>query len=333
MTTMGRKLRLLAALAAGLAGPGAAAAAEPFPLTIATGGVTGIYYQIGAAICRLLEDHPPGRPIDCTTDGSNGSVRNLINMRWGDVPLALAQGDSLYYAVSGTGPFAGTGPDREVRALFSLVTEAFAVMTRGADPVAALTELKGRRLSIGPPASGTDVTFRRLMAARGWNVADFQSAPEVTSALQAAALCTGRVDAIALVAASPTPSVQEATFGCGARFVPISYTFAETMIEANPYYVPAVIPGGLYPNNPAPTETIGVRATLVAPASTPDTVVYEVTRAVLDHLDELRTLHLAFASVDQADILRYCVFAPIHPGAARYFRERGLKLEACEGVR
>ncbi|MEK0083626.1 TAXI family TRAP transporter solute-binding subunit [Benzoatithermus flavus] len=328
-----RRLLLASLAALGLVSHGRAAETQPYPLAIATGGVTGVYYQIGAAICRLLKDHPPQHPIDCTTEGSNGSVRNLIDMRWDHVPLAIAQSDSLYYAVTGTGPFAGTGPDRSVRALFSLVTEAFVVMTRGDSPVPSLAELKGKRLSIGPPASGTDVTFRRLMAARGWSAGDFRAFPDIKSSLQAAALCRGDVDAIAVVGANPSPSLQEATHACNARFVPISFAFAQAMIERHPYYVSALIPGGLYPNNPNPTETVGVRATLVAPAGTPDEVVYEVTRAVFDNLAELKTLHLAFAPIEKADIVRYCVFAPIHAGAQRYYREQGLKLEACPAVR
>lgn len=333
---MGRKLRrlFLALAALGLSAQAAAAQDRPpFRLAIATGGVTGIYYQIGAAICRLLREHPPQRPIECINEGSNGAVRNLIDMRWGRVPLALTQSDSLHYAVTGTGPFAGSGPDREVRALFTLVTEAFAVLTRGDNAVGSPAELKGRRVSTGAPASGTDTTFRRLMAARGWSPREFQLLTDTTSALQAAALCRGTVDAIAVVGANPSPSLQEATFACNARFVPINLAFASAMIEQGPYYVPALIPGGLYPNNPMPTETVGVRATLVAPAGTPDDVVYEVTRAVLDHLPELKTFHLAFAPIEREEILRYCVFAPIHPGAERYYRERGFPVATCPGVR
>ena len=86
--------------------------AEPYRLAIATGGVTGIYYQIGAAICRLLRDHPPAHAIDCRTEGSAGSIANLLSLGQGEVPLALAQADSLHDAVTGTGGFANRPPDK-----------------------------------------------------------------------------------------------------------------------------------------------------------------------------------------------------------------------------
>ncbi len=296
--------------------------AEPFQLAIATGGVTGIYYQFGAAICRLLTDHPPATPMDCTTEGSDGSVRNLVALRQGKVPLALAQSNSLYDAVTGaSGP-----PDTSVRALFSPVTEAFMVLTRARDWVAQVTELRGLRINIGAPASGSDATFRRLLAARGWSASQFGQMSGMRASLQASALCAGRVDAISFVAANPVPLMQEATFSCDARFVPLDQEFARSMLERYPYYVPAEVPGGLYPNNPDPVPTIGVRAVVVASSSTPDDVVYQITRTVFENLAELRTLHLAFAHIQADDMLDQCVFAPVHPGAARYYREAGLQL-------
>ena len=117
--------------------------AAPYELAIATGGVTGIYYQFGAAICRLLRDHPPGRPIDCVTEGSGGSVANLQNLREGRVPLALAQSDSTFDAATGAGGFARQGADPKLRALFSPVTEAFMVLTRIRDWVTELGAICG----------------------------------------------------------------------------------------------------------------------------------------------------------------------------------------------
>jgi uncharacterized protein len=304
----------------------APARAEPYQLSIATGGVTGIYYQIGAAICRLLRDHPPTHPVDCRTEGSAGSVANLLSLGQGKAPLALAQADSLYDAVTGTGGFANRPPDKRLRALFSPVVETFLVLTRERDWAPQISDLQGRRVNIGSPASGTEVTFRQLMAARGWSDRDFATLSSIRSSQQAAALCGGRVDAIAFVAANPVPVMQEATFACAARLVPLDQQFARQIIERHPYYVPAVVPGGLYRNNPEPTPTIGVRGVVVASDTTPDELVYEVTKAVFENIAELRTLHLAFADVVADDMIDQCMFALIHPGATRYYREAGLKL-------
>jgi uncharacterized protein len=310
-----------------LAGPARAAAGEtPFPMPITTGGVTGIYYQIGAAICRLLGDHPPARPIDCRTEGSAGSVANARLVAQGGAVLGLVQGDTLHDAVTGTGAFATLSPDSRLRALFSPVVETFLVVTAADRWVPQVADLRGRRINIGAPASGSEVTFRQMMAARGWSAADFAALTGFRASQQAVALCAGRVDAVAFVAANPVPVIQDATFTCAARFVPLEQAFADAMVARHPYYVRAAIPGGLYPNNPDPTPTIGVRGVVVASATSPDDVVYEVTRTVFERVAELRTLHLAFAHATAEDMVDQCVFAPVHPGAARYYREAGLRM-------
>ena len=321
------RLACIAALLAALApAPARAASTAPFSLAISTGGVTAIYYQIGAAICRLLRDHPPSRPIDCQTEGSAGSVDNVVLVAAGRMPLGLAQSDTLYDVVTGTGGFAGRSPDNRVRALFSPVVETFLVLTAARNWVPQISDLRGRRINIGAPASGTEVAFRRMMAERGWSPADFAALSGIRASLQAQALCAGRVDAVAFVAANPVPVIQDAAFTCDARFVPLGQAFTGAMVERYPYYVSATIPGGLYRNNPDPTPTIGVRGVVIASVATPDDIVYTITRTVFEHLPELRTLHLAFAQVTADEMLDQCVFVPVHPGAARYYREAGLQM-------
>jgi TRAP transporter TAXI family solute receptor len=326
MDLIPRTLLCLLIGAGALLGAAGAPRAEPYPLGIATGGVTGIYYQFGAAVCRLLADHPPAKPVACSVEGSAGSVGNLIELDHGHVPLAMAQSDSLYDAVTGTGAFASRGADTRVRALFSPVTEAFMVLTRERDWVPTVADLRGLRINVGAPASGSEVTFRQLLASHGWAPNEFGRMSGLRTSLQASALCAGRVDAIAFVAANPVPVMQEATFSCRARFVPLDQDFASALIERHPFYVPAKVPGGLYQNNPDPVPTIGVRAIVVASTATPDEVVYQITKTVFEHLQELRTLHLAFADIQAEDMLDQCLFAPVHPGAARYYREAGLKM-------
>lgn len=331
-----RAAALLLAAAAAVAGPagaGAGAGAGATPLAIATGGVTGVYYQFGAAVCRLLADHPPAEPIDCTVEGTPGAVHNLIQLRAGAVRFATVQADSLYLAARGEGPFAAAGPDRKVRALFTFATETLNLLVRPERPAAGVAGLRGRRVNIGAPTSGTAVTFRRLMADRGWGEDDFQGLADYRSTLQSRALCQGRVDAVAFVGANPSGVVQDATFACGARLVPVEPELARSLLARYPFFVPATIPGGLYPANPAPTPTVGMRATLVASADASEALVRAATAAVLDHLDELRTLHLAFKDVRMEEITGACVFAPLHPGAGRYLRERGLRIEVCPGLR
>jgi uncharacterized protein len=301
-------------------------AAAPLPLGIGTGGVTAIYYQIGAAICRLLRDHPPAQPLDCSTEGTAGSVDNIRRVSMGALPLGLAQSDTLHDAVTGTGAFAGDSLDSRLRVLFTPVVETFLVLTTARGWVPEIADLRGRRISIGPLESGSEVTFRQMMTARGWSPTDFAEIADIRASLQAQALCGGQVDAVAFVAANPVPVMQEATFACAARLVPLDAAFARQMTAGNPAYAMATVPGGLYPNNPDPTLTIGVRGIVIASADLPDDVAYEVTRTVFAHLAEFRTLHLAFAGVEAEQMVDHCLFAQVHPGAARYYREAGLAM-------
>ncbi len=321
-----KRILLPLLLVASLLVPLPSRAATPYPLAIGTGGVTGIYYQIGAALCRLLRDHPPAAPIDCSSEGTAGSVSNVQLVASGRLPLGLAQGDTLHDAVTGTGQFAGAPLDGRLRVLFSPVVETFLVLTTAANWTPQIVDLKGQRINIGPPASGSEVTFRQIMRARGWAPSDFLEISNIRSSLQAQALCGGRVDAVAFVAANPVPVMQEATFACAARLVPLDQVFAGQMIERYPYYVPAIVPGGLYPNNPDPTPTIGVRGIVIAGTDLPDEIAYAVTKTLFTQLAEFRTLHLAFAAADPNEMLDQCVFAEVHSGAARYYREAGLRM-------
>ncbi|MGD9511487.1 MAG: TAXI family TRAP transporter solute-binding subunit, partial [Geminicoccaceae bacterium] len=226
-----RRLPLLALLLVLLLAPSATKAAAPYPLAIGTGGVTGIYYQVGAALCRLLRDHPPAMPIDCSTEGTAGSARNVELVASGKLPLGLAQGDTLHDAVTGSGAFAGAPLAGRLRVLFSPVIETFLVLTTAENWMPRISELKGRRINIGPPASGSEITFRQIMAARGWSPTDFLEISNIRSSLQARALCRGRVDAVAFVAANPVPVMQEATFACAARLVPLDQEFTRLMTE------------------------------------------------------------------------------------------------------
>lgn len=305
-----------------------AAAAEPYPLRIATGGVTGVYYQIGAAICRLLVADGAAHGIGCTTESSRGSVHNLTALRFLGTPLAVVQSDIQHQAVTGTGPFAGVGPDPELRALLAILPEPFTILARAGSGVRTLADLEGRKVNLGSFGSGTRATATQLLAAAGLAPADLQPA-DIRTSLQAGALCRGEVDALVFVGAHPSGTLQEATAGCPARFVPLDPAMVASITASFPYYRPAVIPGGLYPGNPEPVPTVAVHATLVAAAGVPDEVVHTVVRTILEGLPELRRLHPAFVRLDGAAMVATCQTAALHPNALRYFRAAGLAGTVC----
>ena len=307
-----------------LAGQPASAQDQKF-ITIATGGITGVYYPTGGAICRLVTKERERHGIRCSVESTSGSVYNIDTMRAGELDMAIVQSDLQHNSFKGEGAdFQEAGPFDSMRAVFSLHAEPFTVVARPDSGIATFDDLKGKRVNVGNPGSGQRSTMEVLMAAKGWTMSDFALASELKSAEQAQALCDDKFDAMVFTVGHPSGSIQEATTSCAARLIPVTGPEVDQLLAQNPYDVKAVIPGGMYPGNDQDVETFGVKATLVTRADVPEDVVYEVTKAVFEHLDEFKRLHPAFGALQKQEMVAQALSAPLHPGAARYYKEAGL---------
>jgi TRAP transporter TAXI family solute receptor len=162
-----------------------------------------------------------------------------------------------------------------------------------------------------------------LMRALGMSVGDFALASEYKPDEQGAALCDDRIDGFGYMVGSPVANIQEVMTACGVHLVPLSGSVIDHLIEENPYFVRATIPGGMYWGNPGATETFGVMASLVTSARVPDDLVYAVAAAVFDNLEEFKKLHPALAGLDIGEMIHGNMLAPLHDGALRYYREKG----------
>ena len=319
----GAALVLLAS--AGLLAGNAASAQEQRFITIGSGGITGVYYPTGGAICRMVSKDRERHGLRCSVESTGGSVYNIDTMRAGELDMAIVQSDLQYKSFKGQGDdFQDKGPFEDLRAVFSLHAEPFTVVARADSGIATFDDLKGKRVNVGNPGSGQRSTMEMLMAAKGWTMNDFALVSELKSAEQAQALCDDKIDAMVFTVGHPSGSIQEATTSCAARLVPVTGPEVDKLLAQNPYDVKSVIPGGMYPGNDQDVETFGVKATLVTRADVPDDVVYEVTKAVFEHLDEFKKLHPAFASLQKEEMVTQALSAPLHPGAAKYYKEAGL---------
>ncbi|RUV18371.1 TAXI family TRAP transporter solute-binding subunit, partial [Mesorhizobium sp. M5C.F.Ca.IN.020.32.2.1] len=166
-------------------------------------------------------------------------------------------------------------------------------------------------------------SMERLLGAMGWTLADFSLASELKADEHGPALCDGKIDGFFYGVGHPSANIQDPTTTCAAKLVPLTGEVVDKLVAENPYYAKAVIPGGLYANNPDDTETFGVLATLVTSAKVPDESVYQLTRAVFENFDEFKSLHPAFANLDPAKMVSEGNSAPLHPGAEKYFKEKG----------
>lgn len=317
-------LQALAAIAAvSCALFSAPAAAQQKFITIGTGGVTGVYYAAGGAICRLVNKDRAKHGIRCSVESTGGSVFNVNTIKAGELDLGFSQSDVQYNAAKGLAQFKDAGAFGDLRAVFSVHPEPFTVVARKEVNAKTLADLKGKRFNVGNPGSGTRASMEELMAAMGWKMGDFSLASELKADEHGPALCDGKIDGFFYGVGHPSANIQDPTTSCGAKLVSITGPAVDKLVADKPYYAKAVIPGGLYPNNPDGAQTYGVLATVVASAKTPADTVYQVVKAVFDNFDEFKKLHPALAHLKPESMVKDGLSAPLHEGAARYYREKG----------
>ena len=309
-----------AALAAMMA---PAAMAEEF-ITIGTGGVTGVYYPTGGAICRLVNQGRKEHGIRCSVESTGGSIYNIKTIRAGELEFGVAQSDWQHHAYHGTSKFAEDGPFEKLRAVFSVHPEPFTVVARADSGIKSFEDLKGKRVNIGNPGSGQRGTMDVVLEAMGWSLDDFALAAELKAAEQSAALCDNQIDAMIYTVGHPSGSIQEATTACDSVLVNVTGPAIDKLIAENAYYRKATIPGGMYRGTDEDVTTFGVGATFVTSADVSEEAVYTVVKAVFDNFDDFRGLHPAFANLDPKEMATAGLSAPLHPGAAKYYKEKGL---------
>jgi uncharacterized protein len=318
-----RKLTALAAilLFAGALAP--AARAQQKYITIGTGGVTGVYYAAGGAICRLVNKDRKSHGIRCSVESTGGSVFNINTIKAGELDMGVAQSDVHFNAAKGIGQFQKDGAYTELRAVMSLHPEPFTVLARKEANAKSFADFKGKRFNIGNPGSGTQSSMLELLGAMGWKPQDFSLASELKADEHGPALCDGKIDGFFYAVGHPSANIQDPTTTCGAKLVPLTGAAVDKLLREKSYYARATIPAGLYPNNPQATETYGVLATLVSSSKVPADTVYAVVKAVFDNLEEFKKLHPALAMLNPQSMIRAGLSAPLHDGAAKYYREKG----------
>ncbi len=299
------------------------AAAKDF-VTIGTGGVSGVYYPAGGAICLLVNKGRKDHGIRCSVESTGGSVFNLNTIRAGELDLGIAQSDGHFHAFNGTSRFQDRGPFKDLRSVFSLHPEPFTVVARADADIKTFQDLEGKRVNIGNPGSGQRGTMEVVMKAFGWTEASFSRTFELKSRDQSAALCVGTIDAMVFTVGHPSASIKEATTSCDSVIVGVVGPAIDGLVKENEYYRYATIPGGMYRGNPNDTPTFGVGATVVTSTRTPEEAVYAVVKSVFENFDAFKTLHPAFKDLKKEGMIKKGLSAPLHPGALRYYREAGL---------
>ncbi|MES0826794.1 TAXI family TRAP transporter solute-binding subunit [Ruegeria sp. SCP11] len=324
-----KKLLTTSALAAMVSlGVSASVQAETKFITIGTGGPTGVYFVAGNAICRMIhkeaaEGRKEGRQhgFRCAAPSSNGSTYNLAQISQGEFEFGVSQSDWQYYAVNGTSDKVVN--DEGFRAVFSVHPEPFQLIVSAESGIKSWMDLEGKKLNIGNPGSGQRGTTELLMERYGTDRDFFGLITEMTSSEHSNALCDGNIDAFTYVVGVPNSGVAVATEGCGAQIVTLNTEVEQKLIEERPFYAATDIPAGVYSSQKEDVTTFGGYATIVSHENVDPDVVYEVVRAVFENLDDFRGLHPAFANLEPESMINNGNSAPLHEGAARYYREKG----------
>ncbi|MBN7776052.1 TAXI family TRAP transporter solute-binding subunit [Nitratireductor aquimarinus] len=313
----------LAAAMLGSLATGTASAQEQRFVSVGTGGVTGVYYPVGGAICRLMNQNRRETGIRCSVESTGGSVFNVNAIKGGDLEFGVVQSDVQYNANKGEANFADGGAHDKLRSVFSLHAEPLTLVARKEAGIASFDDLKGKRVNIGNPGSGQRALMDLLIAEKGWTNSDFAVAAELAPAEQSSALCDNNIDAFAYTVGHPAGAIQEATTTCDSVIVPVEGEAVDKLVADNPYYFKATIPGGMYRGTDNDVNTFGVGATVVTSADVPDDVVAAFVDAVFKDFDAFKALHPALANLTPESMVNQGNSAPMHPGAEAYYKEKG----------
>jgi TRAP transporter TAXI family solute receptor len=290
-------------------------------LSIATAGTGGVYYVYGGGIAKVISAHV--RNVEATAEVTGASVENLTLLRAAQVDVAFTTGDVLADAHRGRGPFARTGRV-PARTLAVLYTNYMHLATLEGEGIRAVADLRGRVVSTGPPGSGTEAAALRMLAAAGLEGAVRRQALSVAASVDA--LRDGKVDAFFYSCGVPCGSVLDLASGPGGRLrlVPTAGLLPALERVAGPaIYFRGVIPAGAYPGVERAVPVVAVATVLVVDEAMSDALAYDITRVLFAHRDELVAIHPEARNLTLASAVAGSP-VPFHPGAVRYYRERGV---------
>jgi len=302
--------------------PVAVMADEPSFITVGTGDITGVYYPVGGAICRLLNKELDRHGIRCVVESTPGSAYNLIALRRGSLDLAIVQSDWLFHATHGSSIYASAGADTDLRSLLTLHAEDFTIVVRAGSGIHSLEDLRGKRVNFGDPGSGQRNTMDLVLSELGWSYSDLEDVSELQASEMPLALCSGQIDAFIYYVGHPNTSVGEATTFCDSRLIPLPQTLIKRFSEKYPFYRAGNIKGGLYRGNPSDIGTFQLSAVLVANKNLPKNIVSELLRVIDENFEQFRNMHPALNALNKRSVFTMVGdSAPAHPAVKQYLGE------------
>jgi TRAP transporter TAXI family solute receptor len=297
-------------------------AQEKVMISIATGPTGGVYYPMGGGMANILTKNVPG--LVATAESTAGSVANLEFIHTGKADVALSMADAGWDAYKGQEKF--KGKPVEVRALMVLYPNRMHVVSMEGLGINKIADLKGRRVSTGAPRSATELMAARVLEAAG--VKDIQR-ERLTPQESANALKDRKIDAFFWVGGIPTASITDFAASPGVRIKLVDHAdVVEPMNKKfGPLYVRDTIPAKSYPGQEATNQCATVWNVLVASAKLPDQVAYNIVKTMFEKKEDMVRVHKEAENFDFKHQTNAAAVVPFHPGAAKYFAEKGHKLK------
>ncbi len=283
--------------------------------TIGAGPVGGGYYAAARAICEEIHARFPGE-MRCSPDPTPGSVYNVTALAAGQLDFALVQSDSHHAAVSGTGAFAGVGPNPDLRSVLALYPEPLTLLARADARISGVADLVGKRVNLGPRNSGSRATAMRLFDTLRILEEDLAENRVLPMGPAIDQLCAGDLDAVVTVVGHPNGSIARALAECGAELVPIAGPGVESLVAASADYTKTSIPRGTYPELNRAVATFSVTATLMTRADVTPATVTAVARIILDTLPDLHRRAPAIPATRMPGLASDGLSAPLYDGLA-----------------
>ncbi len=291
-------------------------------ITIGTGGVTGTYYPTGGAICRMMNKNRKQTGIRCSVESTGGSVYNVNTINANELDFGISQSDTAYQAYHGEGKFKDK-PIKGLRSVLAIYPELLAFVVRKSSGIHSVPEMKGKKINIDIPGSGTRMTTDIVMDAFGIKKEDLALANELKSSEGPTMLKDSKIDGYFGMFGHPTANIKDAANSVDIDLVPIEGKPIDDLVKKYPYYAKGTISGSFYKGVEHDTPSIGVKAVLVTKDTIDDKIVYNVAKTILDNFDEFKKLHPAYKTITKESLLDGLA-VPQHPGAKKAFKEAGL---------
>ena len=294
---------------------------KPVKVTLAAGQADGIYYATGEELIRLLKECAPDLLAECSVVSSEGSVDNINKVVSGTYSFGLAQSDQQYEAVQGMSVWADAGPQENLRALFSIYPESVTIISLDAAGIDVVTDLKGKKVSLGELGSGTYQNALDVLQTAGIDPESDLESETIPLDDALVQLKDGVLDAVFLTTGHPSDVIRTLLEeGIKIRLVGIEHL--ANILTQKPYYSKTHIPLNMYPelSNNQDITTVGIQATLVTSADLPNELAYAMAKGFIDNLEIFRTLNPVYKSLTYASALQ-AITAPLHPGAIQYYTE------------